>query len=72
MNIWKIVTILLVLLFIGLTIFLYQQQTEEVDLKLFKLKKVDFDALLKATDQPRIQICEMESKQCVTLQKVEG
>ena len=70
-NKWKIATILLGIIALGLIVYPYINKPKIVNIQGFEIPQKDIESLMSVVDYGQgIRVCSIETGQCVVLQKL--
>jgi len=67
--IWKILTIIFILMILGISVALYIQQTETYNFKDFKIRKVQLDSISSTFEDEYYSfiVCDIDKDKCIKI-----
>ena len=69
-NIYKIISVVFIMMLLGLAFLIYRQSQATYDFGVVKIKKSSVNAISEAMDNKLFRICEIESNQCVVIGRI--
>ena len=69
-NIYKIISVVFIMMLLGLAFLIYRQSQATYDFGVVKIKKSSVNAISETMDDKPFKICEMESNQCVVIGRI--